>query len=259
MVDITFNLKNFEFFLLILVRIASFVVSAPFFGMSGIPNRIKIMVAAVVTVMMYYVVEFPTLEYESVIGYAVIVVQETVTGLLIGYAANICNSIINFAGAIIDMDIGFSMASEFNPALNAETTISGNFYYYLVMLILIGSNMHAYILRAVCDSFSVIPIGGTILNPAGLLAMITRYMLNLCVIGFRIFLPYFACIMVVNVILGIMAKVAPQMNMFAIGIQIKILAGMVVMYLTIFMMPSVADYIFREIKEMVVLAIENMR
>ena len=81
---------------------------------------------------------------------------------------------------------------------------------------------------------------------------------DLFVIGFRIFLPFFACIMILNCVLGIMAKVAPQMNMFSVGIQLKILAGLIVMFLTIFLLPSIANFIFREIKTMVVMVIEGM-
>ena len=87
---------------------------------------------------------------------------------------------------------------------------------------------------------------------------IIKFMTDLFVIAFRIFLPYFACIMVLNCILGIMAKVAPQMNMFSVGIQLKLLTGLVVMFLTLFMMPNIADFLFREIKTMVVMVIEGM-
>ena len=64
--------------------------------------------------------------------------------------------------------------------------------------------------------------------------------------------------MILNCVLGIMAKVAPQMNMFSVGIQLKILAGLIVMFLTIFLLPSIANFIFREIKTMVVMVIEGM-
>ena len=77
-------------------------------------------------------------------------------------------------------------------------------------------------------------------------------------IGFRIFLPFFACIMELNCVLGIMAKVAPQMNMFSVGMQLKVLVGFVVLFLTVFLLPSVADYIFSEIKTMVKLIAEGM-
>ncbi len=259
MVDISFNLKNFEYLLLILVRVSAFVFIAPFFGQTAIQSRLKIGLSVTIALLLYNVVDQPPLNYSGLLAYSVLVVQEVITGLIIGYAAYICNSIILFAGNIIDMDIGLSMAAEFNPEMGSESTVSGQFYYYTVLLLLIASNMHTYILRAICDSFKVVPIVGAQFQLGSLLNMMMKYMMDLCVIGFRIFLPYFAVIMVLNVILGIMAKVAPQMNMFAVGIQLKLLTGMVVMFLTIFMLPNVASYISQEIKTMVVLAIEGMR
>ncbi len=258
MVTYSFSIANFEYFLLILVRIASFVYIAPFFGDSAVPNRVKVGLSAFVALFMYNIIERPELSYVSAIGYAVLVIKEGITGLLIGFAANICNSIVIFAGNIIDMDIGLSMATEFNPSMNSETTVSGNFYYYVIMLLLLISDMHDYVLRAVCDSFSVVPLGGAEFNFDHLLASMTKYMGDLFIIGFRIFLPFFACIMVLNCILGIMAKVAPQMNMFSVGIQLKILVGLVVLFLTIYLAPSIANFIITEIKTMVVSVIEGM-
>lgn len=258
MITYSFSIANFEYFLLILVRIASFVYIAPFFGDSAVPSRVKIGLSAFVALFMYNIIERPELSYVSAIGYAVLVVREGITGLLIGFAANICNSIVIFAGNIIDMDIGLSMATEFNPAMNSETTVTGNFYYYVILLLLLVSDMHDYLLRAVCDSFSVVPLGGAQFEFDHLLSSMTKYMGDLFVIGFRIFLPFFACIMVFNCILGIMAKVAPQMNMFSVGIQLKILVGLAVLFLTIYLAPSIANFIITEIKTMVVSIIEGM-
>ncbi|MBR5789528.1 MAG: flagellar biosynthetic protein FliR, partial [Lachnospiraceae bacterium] len=86
-----------------------------------------------------------------------------------------------------------------------------------------------------------------------LFASMTRFMMDTFIIAFRIFLPIFAVIMILNVILGILAKVAPQMNMFAVGMQIKLLVGLLVMFVTVFMLPDVANFIFKETKNMVVL------
>ena len=123
MVNFAFSLNNFEYFLLILVRIVSFVFVAPFFGDNAVPRRVKVGLSLFVAIFMYNIVNKPDLEYTSAVGYSVIVVREVITGLLIGFAAYICNSIILFAGNIIDMDMGFSMAMEFNPSLNTQGTI----------------------------------------------------------------------------------------------------------------------------------------
>ena len=71
------------------------------------------------------------------------------------------------------------------------------------------------------------------------------------VIGFRICLPIFCVILLLNCVLGILAKVAPQMNMFAVGIQMKVLTGLSIMFLTVRMLPGAADFIFREMKELI--------
>ena len=258
MVDITFDLIQFEHLLLILVRIASFMFVAPFFSQGGVPQQAKIGLSFFIAIILYGMVPEPNLSYSGVIGYGIVVLKEGITGLLIGFAAYICNSIVVFAGSLIDMDIGLSMAQQFNPDMKTQMTATGSLYYYLVFAMLLATNMHHYILRAVCDSFYVVPIGGAEFEWDSLIVSIITYMTDLFVIGFRIFLPVFAVIMIMNCILGVMAKVAPQMNMFSIGIQLKILVGFVVLYLTIFLFPSVTNMVFNEIKKMVVLIIEGM-
>ena len=103
MVNFTFTLDNFEYFLLILVRITCFVYVAPLLGQTGIPNQVKIGLSFFTSILLYSVVARPEFSYESVVGYAVVVLKEGITGLLIGFAANICNSIVLFAGTVIDM------------------------------------------------------------------------------------------------------------------------------------------------------------
>lgn len=258
MVELNFSLINYEYILLILVRIASFVYIAPFFSEKGVPAQTKIGLSFFTALILYQVVPQPELEYAGVIGFAIAVLKEGITGLLIGFAAYICNSIVVFAGNIIDMDIGLSMAQAFNPDMNLQMTATGNLYFYLIFAFMLASNVHHYILEAICDSFYVIPIGGVIFEWDSLVLSMTTYMIDLFVIAFRIFLPIFAVIMIMNVVLGIMAKVAPQMNMFSIGIQLKVLVGYTVLFLVIFLFPSIANMVFEEMQKMVVLFIEGM-
>jgi flagellar biosynthetic protein FliR len=83
-------------------------------------------------------------------------------------------------------------------------------------------------------------------------------MTDYMVIGFRIFLPVFICIMMLNVILGIMAKVSPQMNMFAVGIQLKVMVGLAVLFVTVPLLPNISDFIFTEVKKMMTLFMEGL-
>lgn len=258
MVTYTFSLIDFEILILILVRISCLVSVAPFFNTRSVPARVKIGLSVFVSILIFGTVDSSAVGYTGVLGYAVIVLKEGITGLLIGLAANVCNSIILFAGNVIDMDIGLAMAQQFDPQTNSQVTITGNLYNYFILLLLLATNMHHYILQAIVDSYQVIPVNGQVFQWDSLLTSMIRYMGDMYVIAFRIILPVFACIMVLNAILGIMAKVAPQMNMFAVGIQMKVIVGLLVLFVTVSLLPGIGDFIFREMKRMMVSMIEGM-
>lgn len=114
-----------------------------------------------------------------------------------------------------------------------------------------SSGMYQYILQAIVDSFTLIPVNGQNFMWDSLLQTMVSYMTDSMVLGFRVALPVFAVLMILNCILGIMAKIAPQMNMFSVGIQLKILLGFLVLFLTIQLLPYVSDFVLTEMKRMV--------
>ena len=254
----SFSLQSFEYFLLILTRISTFVSVAPFFNTRGIPARVRVGMAGCIALMLMAVLPEPDYTYEDVIGYGVIAIKEGITGLLIGFSASICNSIVLFAGTIIDLQIGLSMAQEYNPMTQMNESVTGSLYNYLVLLVLLTSRMYEYVIRAICDSYQLIKIGGQVFQWDVLLTGFLSYMSNLLVVGFRISIPVFTCMMVTNCILGIMAKVAPQMNMFTVGMQIKLLAGLIIVFISISLLPTIANFIAIEMKRIVVYMIKGL-
>lgn len=138
----------------------------------------------------------------------------------------------------MDMEIGFSMVTLMDPATRQSASISGIFYQYIMMLMLILSGMHEYLIKALIETFTLIPVNGTIFNLDSLMASMIRFLSEYIVIGFRICLPVFAVMILLNSILGVLAKVSPQLNMFAVGIQIKVLTGLSVIFFTVGMMPG---------------------
>lgn len=252
-------MHDLEYFLLILVRCSCFIFIAPFYSMTNTPARVKIGLSCFLAFLMYQVLTpAPAVEYNTVLGYSVIVLKEAVTGLLVGYAANICNSIIHLAGSIIDMEVGFSMVTLMDPATKESTSVSGIFYQYMVMLLLIATGMYQYILKAFAQTYTLIPVNGAILNTESLMASMLQFMGDSIIIGFRICLPVFAVMLLLNAVLGILAKVSPQLNMFAVGLQLKVLVGLSIMFLTVSMLPGASDFIFTEMKKMMVSFVEGM-
>ena len=144
------------------------------------------------------------------------------------------------------------MVNAIDPTTKENATISGFYYQYTVMLLLIVSGMHRYILQALAQTYELIPVNGAVFRSEPLMKAVIGFMSQYINIGFQICLPIFCVTLIVNVVLGILAKVAPQMNMFAVGMQIKILIGLGVMFLTVGMLPYVSDYIYKEMKIMIV-------
>lgn len=258
MFSVDFTLQNFEYFLLILTRISMFVVVAPFFSTKNTPARVKIGFSAIVSLMLYFVVDFSALNYSTVVGYAFLVAREAVTGLILGFSTYCCIFIIQLAGHMIDMNIGLSMAQEYDPSIGSEVSVTGLLYNQFIMILLVLSGMHRYIFRTLCDAFELIPIGGTIFRWDSLMSSTVIFISDIFVIAFRIILPVFAVIMVLNAILGIMVKVAPQIHMFSVGAQLKIIVGFTVLFLTVFLLPDIASFIFKEMKYMMSLFIKGL-
>ena len=187
-----------------------------------------------------------------------LVVKEAITGLLIGFSTYCCNFIILLAGNMIDMNIGLSMAQEYDPSLRTETAITGMLYNYFILILLILSGMHRFIFKTFCDAYTLIPVGGTIFRWDSLLTSTITLISEIFIIGFRITLPVFAVIMLLNAILGVMVKVAPQIHMFSVGAQLKIIVGFVILFLTVFLLPDIATFIFKEMKKMLSLFLQGM-
>ena len=259
MVDFTFSIYDLEFFLLVFTRVTCCFVTAPFFSMTNTPNRVKIGLGVFVALLIYKTVTpEEAIIYNTVFQYAIIVAKEAVVGLLIGFSASICTTIVGFAGHIADMEVGISMATLIDPTTKENTSISGIYYQYTVLLMLILSGMHHYILKALVDTFTLIPVNGAILDLEHLLSSMIRFMGDYIIIGFRICLPIFAVMILLNAILGVLAKVSPQMNMFAVGIQMKILVGFAIMFFTTGLLPDVANFVYKEMKTMIVSFVEGM-
>lgn len=245
----TFTLEQFEFYLVILARISAFVYAAPFFSMNTVPQRIKIGLSAVLAYLVFTISAYQPLAYSGSLGYLLLVAENVLVGVVLGLFSNICTFILSFAGQIMDMQIGFSMATEYDPATRSTVSLTSNIYNYAVLLVMLVSRLHYYIVEAIIDSFELIPLGGVSFNTE-IYKLMVQFIVDFCVIGFRIALPVFAAIMVVNAVLAILAKVAPQMNMFVIGIQLKVLIGLAVLVVITGQLDSIADFIFDQMFDM---------
>lgn len=253
----SFTIEYVEYMLLILARIGTMMFIVPFFGHMDIPRKAKLFFAFFLTLIVMNITDMEPLAYEGLLGYSILIVKEALTGLLIGMGAGISMYILSFSGHMLDMEIGFAMAMEMDPTTRVQTTISSTIFSTIFMLFFLASDMHYFFLDALFDSYQLIPVGKAVFNPL-LYNVFLEYMVDYFVIGFRIILPVFACILTVNVILGILAKVAPQLNMFVVGMQVKVLIGLFLLFVLIGMMPGIVDFLFNEMQKLTKLFVQGI-
>lgn len=258
MIDISFTYADLEFFLLILVRISCFVYVAPFFSMQGVPQRVKIGFSIFFAFLIYHGIDHNEVVYNTVWGYAMIVMKEALTGFVIGWGAQICTTVTTFAGSIADMEIGLSMVSLMDPTTREQATFTGVFYQYTFTLFMLISGLYQYLLRALSDTFTLIPINGAVFKTESLMQSVLLFLGDYVTIGFRIILPIFCAMIFLNCVLGVLAKVSPQLNMFAVGMQMKVLVGLAILFLSVRMLPALSDNIFTQMKRMIVSFVEGM-
>lgn len=239
-----------EAFLLVLVRVACFTSIAPIFGHNSLNARMKISIAFFVSLILYQVVDVSLPEYINVLGYTTLVLEEALVGLLLGFVAGLSMKALAIAGEFIDREIGFSMATTFDPN-QGMVTITGDLYDKIVCLVIVISNLHYYILSAAAQSFELVPVGSVVLNPGLIYTSLIQFIGQMFIIGFRIAMPVFLGATMLNVILGVLAKSSPQMNMFAIGMQLKVFVGLFLLAVCIMFIPNIANYIMERMRDMI--------
>ena len=251
MIEKTFSIYHWEYYLVILVRVLGVIAYAPIFGNFPVTRRARLFISIAIAYAMIAIHPYEPLNYVTFLEYTTILVKELVVGITIGFTANITLTIINMAGQFIDREMGFSMVSSFDSNFHTETTITAQFYEMLVMVIMLCSNMHYYIISALADSFVLIPVGTVVIDVGKLFDTMIAYISTYFVIALRICLPILIATIIVSVVLGVLAKTAPQMNMFVVGIQLKIFAGFTVLFVTLQFLPTITNYVYEQMQNVV--------
>jgi flagellar biosynthetic protein FliR len=222
-----------EVFMLILIRVSSLFIASPLFGRRNLPTLFKVGFSFLVALILVNVINTTNIiPLDSMYDITVAAMKEFLIGLMIGYVSFLIFSSIYLAGQLIDTQVGFGIASVIDPTTNIQVPVTANFYYILAMIVFLLANGHHMLIEGVVKSYSILPIGTLVFNPV----MITEFIKILgliFIIGFKISAPVIAAILVCDVTLGILSKTMPQMNIFFVGMPLKIGLGLVVMIITI--------------------------
>ncbi len=256
--DLSISTLTLEAFLLVLVRCGTFLSTAPLFGHKSVNARTRVLVAFCIALAIFTVTDPAMPEYSTVFGFSLLIIKEAVIGLSLGFTATFVMEIITMAGEFIDREIGFTMSTSFDPSTGGMVTITAALYDKMVMLVIVLTNLHYYILKALAQSFELLPIGQVDVNYPYIYTNVIGFIGEYFSIGFRISMPVFLGATILNIILGVLAKSSPQMNMFAVGIQLKVTIGLLILSITAMFIPNIATYLMEKIQNMLTTLIGGM-
>jgi flagellar biosynthetic protein FliR len=206
----------------------------PIFSSGVIVNRVKIGFSFLLALITLPIIqETQSLQFPDH-GLLIVadILKELSIGFLMGFTVLLTFSAIQLAGQYIDMRMAFRMANTVNPMTNSQTPLVGQFKNIMAVLVFLAINGHHILIYNLYKSFTIISLGKVAYNKQ-LFKYIFRGTADIFILSFKIALPVIGTIFIVDVILGFLARAVPQMNLFIIGLPVKILVGFIFLLLSI--------------------------
>ncbi|MBR1737508.1 MAG: flagellar biosynthetic protein FliR [Firmicutes bacterium] len=253
-------LNNVDIFAVIIIRMVGFFSIAPVVGGRNIPAMIRIAMALTVSVIVFNTGIVKEIEYfDSVLGYGILLLKEFFVGFTIGFVALFFFNTAYLAGLLNDQQIGLSMAAVFDPVNQMQVPITGNIYFYMFTAIMIVTGGHRMLISSIYYSYSAIPVGGALLvGNESLYNLMMRFFNSFFMIGASMALPIIGVLLVIDVALGIMVKTAPRLNVFVVGMPVKVMVGLISIWIIIPIFDKVYNILYTTVSENLLTVIKVM-
>lgn len=226
------GIPNLFAFFLILARLAGLFSVAPIFSDRAIPQTMKLAMIVWFTLLLWFVVPLPKFGFVSNLDVMLSLVFEFFLGFVIGFIPRIIFLGVQMAGSLMDMQMGLSVAATFDPSTGGQTTIMERLMFYMAIAVFFITDSHHLFLVAILESFKVIPLVTSISYP-GLLEQTGQLAGEIFLTGLDLSMPILVIIFMLDFALGLLARLAPQVNVFSLGFQVKPIIGLWIFVFTI--------------------------
>lgn len=228
-----------------MARVLALIASAPVIGNRQVPIRIKVGLAAIFTVVIAPTLDLHDLPDPASAEGILILLQQMVAGLMMGFSIRLIFAAIEMAGDIAGMQMGLGFANFFDPQNSTIRPVLAQFLGIIVALTFISMDLHLYMLAALADSFQSFPIAGT-LPSAGAFRTAAEWGGSIFAYALQFSLPLIAALLITNLALGVLTRSAPQLNIFAVGFPITIGVGFIVLALVLPFLAPLLEYMFHQ-------------
>lgn len=239
----------FPSMLLVFVRVTSFFLMMPIFSYRTIPNAAKIGIGFFLAWIMIYTIDAPVLEIDGT--YFLLIIKEALVGIFVGFIAYLMLSAIQIAGGFIDFQMGFAIANVIDPQTGAQSPLTGQYLYMISLLFLLSVNGHHLLMDGIFYSYQFIPIDQPWIpfGDEGLAEFVVKAFSSMFIIAFQMAIPVVGSLFLVDVALGIIARTVPQLNVFVVGLPVKIGVSFIVLFIVMSVLMVVVSRLFETMLE----------
>jgi len=219
-------LQILNLFMLFWGRTLGFFLTAVPFSARTIPTQVKIWLSALLAFLIFMVnYQTPVQISGDTFGYLIQFTGELAIGCVFGFVTQIIFAAFQLAGQYLDMQIGFGMANMIDPQNGTQIPLFGNFQYIMATLVFFIINGHYVLLTGLVQSYNLLPLGGGVHFSGSFFSFIFSLLGEMFVISIKIALPVLAALFITDVILGVIGRTVPQLNVFIVSLPLKIGLG----------------------------------
>lgn len=248
-------LTNWDYLLLLLLRVSGLIFSSPIFGRRNIPVIARIGYCACITYLFFVSVpQTQPLDYnDDLLLYVLLCLKELLFGLVLGYVLNVFFTLTFTAGQLIDMQMGFGLVNVFDPQSNLSIPMVGNFLNIIMLLVFFAVNGHHRLIQILYLTVVRIPVGAVEFSP-NLALVAVELFAQTFVLALSVALPIVIAGLMGESLMGVITRSVPQINVFAIGLPLKVVIGFVVL---LAMLPVYVNFL-PQIFDQMYIGLDNM-
>lgn len=236
---LSFGTNEYMTFMMIALRMSGMIFFNPIFGRKGIPNMVKISMALGLAWAAFSTISFTDFTDFGTLSLMFAMTKEVMVGFVMGFIVTLFLAVFHIGGNVMDLQIGLGMATLYDPASQSQISWAGNITTILFSLLFFITNSHIRLLGIAAQSFYIVPLGDRMMQPAAAIYIVELFS-QILAFAIQLALPIIVTQIVVEVAVGILMRMVPQINVFVINLQVKLGVGMLVI---ITILPSLVKYI----------------
>jgi flagellar biosynthetic protein FliR len=252
------SLSQIQIFFLVFLRVGAIMMSVPLFESKNIPILFKAGLSITISIILFPVLKLNNTPFHTeVLPFALGIAGEIMLGTIIGLSVRLIFNGIQLAGQLIGFQMGFAIVSIMDPLTSARISVIAHLNNLIATLIFLTTNAHHWFLRALAESFRLIPPFDFQFTPS-LVENLMRFGTNMFIISIKVGAPVIAGLLITSVAFGLIARTVPQMHIMIVAMPLKIVLGLLFLAASLPYLSSFLKQIFNGLGRDIFLLLSTM-